>query len=138
MGCPAAPSVPPPPFPRWDGPRREGRRAPASGSVVGTVRVAEHPRASPSAVREGDVVLVDGVRSGRAAGGPAPAGPAAPAVRRAGDSVLLVGAREEPGRAAAPALRLSKFHAPEIVFGPDSVQEAAHAAVRLGAAARSS
>ncbi|HEY9415655.1 MAG TPA: iron-containing alcohol dehydrogenase [Pseudonocardia sp.] len=30
-------------------------------------------------------------------------------------------------------LRLAKFHAPEIVFGPDSLPEAAHAAVRLGA-----
>lgn len=29
--------------------------------------------------------------------------------------------------------RLSKFHAPEIVFGPDSLPEAAHAALRLGA-----
>ncbi|BBG05055.1 MULTISPECIES: iron-containing alcohol dehydrogenase [Pseudonocardia] len=29
--------------------------------------------------------------------------------------------------------RLSKFHAPEIVFGPDSLPESAHAAVRLGA-----
>ena len=33
----------------------------------------------------------------------------------------------------APPLRLSKFHAPEIVFGPGSLPEAAHAAVRLGA-----
>jgi alcohol dehydrogenase class IV len=33
----------------------------------------------------------------------------------------------------APAPRLSKFHAPEIVFGPESLAEAAHAAVRLGA-----
>jgi alcohol dehydrogenase class IV len=30
-------------------------------------------------------------------------------------------------------LRLAKFHAPEIVFGPGSLSEAAHAAVRLGA-----
>lgn len=29
--------------------------------------------------------------------------------------------------------RLSKFHAPEIVFGPDSLPETAHAALRLGA-----
>ncbi len=29
--------------------------------------------------------------------------------------------------------RLLKFHAPEIVFGIDSMVEAAHAAVRLGA-----
>jgi len=29
--------------------------------------------------------------------------------------------------------RLSKFHAPEIVFGRDSLAEAAHAAARLGA-----
>lgn len=38
----------------------------------------------------------------------------------------------ERGRAAA-APRLVKFHAPEIVFGIDSMVEAAHAAVRLGA-----
>jgi alcohol dehydrogenase len=48
--------------------------------------------------------------------------------RRVGDSVLM--ARREPG---SSPLRLSKFHAPEIVFGPDSLAEAAHAAVRLGA-----
>jgi alcohol dehydrogenase len=86
---------------------------------------------SDDAVREGDVVLVEDL--------PRADAPAAPAVRRAGDSVLLVSARsaaEPPDlapAAAAPALRLSKFHAPEIVFGPDSVQEAAHAARRLGA-----
>ncbi|MFP5072698.1 iron-containing alcohol dehydrogenase [Pseudonocardia nantongensis] len=34
----------------------------------------------------------------------------------------------QPGRP-----RLSKFHAPEIVFGQDSLPEAAHAALRLGA-----
>jgi alcohol dehydrogenase class IV len=35
---------------------------------------------------------------------------------------------------SAPELvRLAKFHAPEIVFGPGSLPEAAHAAVRLGA-----
>lgn len=34
--------------------------------------------------------------------------------------------------AAAPPSRLLKFHAPEIVFGIDSMAEAAHAAVRLG------
>lgn len=34
---------------------------------------------------------------------------------------------------AASAPRLLKFHAPEIVFGIDSMVEAAHAAVRLGA-----
>jgi len=64
--------------------------------------------------------------------------------RRAGDSVLL--ARRDPERDPAPARavrgpepdepgpsHLSKFHAPEIVFGPNSLQEAAHAAVRLGA-----
>ncbi|HVL85352.1 MAG TPA: iron-containing alcohol dehydrogenase [Pseudonocardia sp.] len=39
----------------------------------------------------------------------------------------------EPPAASEPPLRLSKFHAPEIVFGPESLQEAAHAAVRLGA-----
>ncbi len=34
--------------------------------------------------------------------------------------------------ATAPPTRLLKFHAPEIVFGIDSMVEAAHAAVRLG------
>jgi alcohol dehydrogenase len=46
--------------------------------------------------------------------------------RRAGETVLL--AEHDP---RSP--RLSKFHAPEIVFGPGSLAEAAHAAVRLGA-----
>ncbi|MDN5931708.1 MAG: iron-containing alcohol dehydrogenase [Pseudonocardia sp.] len=43
-------------------------------------------------------------------------------------------ARRSPDeqRAQEP-LRLSKFHAPEIVFGEGSLPEAAHAAVRLGA-----
>jgi alcohol dehydrogenase class IV len=34
---------------------------------------------------------------------------------------------------AVTASRVLKFHAPEIVFGPDSMVEAAHAALRLGA-----
>ena len=59
-------------------------------------------------------------------------GAAPTAVRRAGESVLLPATREAPRPSAPAPLRLSKFHAPEIVFGPDSVQEAAHAAVRLG------
>src|SRR6478735_10215153 len=37
------------------------------------------------------------------------------------------------GGAGAQPGRLLKFHAPEIVFGIDSMAEAAHAAVRLGA-----
>jgi alcohol dehydrogenase class IV len=37
------------------------------------------------------------------------------------------------GRRAQQPARLLKFHAPEIVFGLDSMVEAAHAAVRLGA-----
>jgi alcohol dehydrogenase class IV len=102
-----------------------------SGSVAATARFADPHRASPNAVREGSVVLVDDLRLGALRGG-APAAPAGPAVRHAGGSVLLLGARDEPGGAPPPP-RLSKFHAPEIVFGPDSVQEAAHAAVRLGA-----
>ena len=36
------------------------------------------------------------------------------------------------GTGALPS-RLLKFHAPEIVFGIDSMVEAAHAAMRLGA-----
>lgn len=56
--------------------------------------------------------------------------------RRAGDSVLLARRspdEQHPDADDAPPLRLSKFHAPEIVFGPNSLAEAAHAAVRLGA-----
>jgi DNA-binding NarL/FixJ family response regulator len=48
--------------------------------------------------------------------------------RRAGDTVLLAEHRHE-----SRAPRLSTFHALEIVFGPHSLAEAAHAAVRLGA-----
>ena len=121
-------TAPPPSASR--GPRTGCCRAVTSGSVAATARFADPHRASPNAVREGSVVLVDDLRLGALHGG-APAAPAGPAVRHAGDSVLLLGARDEPG--GAPPPRLSKFHAPEIVFGPDSVQEAAHAAVRLGA-----
>ena len=39
----------------------------------------------------------------------------------------------ERGGAGAQPGRLLKFHAPENVFGIDSMAEAAHAAVRLGA-----
>ncbi len=49
---------------------------------------------------------------------------------------MLLGRSSEDERHTAhdtPPLRLSKFHAPEIVFGPSSLAEAAHAAVRLGA-----
>ena len=67
-------------------------------------------------------------------------------VTRAGDS-LVVCRRAEPAPAHAPrtapgtghvqaeagAPRLAKFHVPEIVFGPGSLPEAAHAAARLGA-----
>lgn len=54
--------------------------------------------------------------------------------RRAGDTVLLPRSTpEEPPVEPLPPLPLSKFHAPEIVFGPHSLPEAAHAAVRLGA-----
>ncbi len=59
--------------------------------------------------------------------------------RRAGDSVLLACRSIDDAYSdgsvadeAGPA-HLSKFHAPEIVFGPNSLAEAAHAAVRLGA-----
>ena len=104
---------------------RTPRSCPSTwGSVVGSARTTTTPRASSNAVREGNVVLVDDVRH---------ASDPPPDVRLAGDSVLLVGAREPARTPDPPALRLSKFHAPEIVFGPDSVQEAAHAAVRLGA-----
>jgi alcohol dehydrogenase class IV len=70
--------------------------------------------------------------------------------RRAGNSMLLTHrcGQDEPvppqralsvhtggcGGVPDPAhQRLAKFHAPEIVFGPGSLSEAAHAAVRLGA-----
>ena len=76
--------------------------------------------AADDVVLEGNVVLVD-------------------EARKAGDSVLLArrspdGQRTSDGEGSlADSLRLSKFHAPEIVFGPNSLAEAAHAAVRLGA-----
>jgi alcohol dehydrogenase len=53
--------------------------------------------------------------------------------RRVGDSVLLARRSPDESRRSEEPLRLSKFHAPEIVFGADSLPEAAHAAVRLGA-----
>src|SRR4051794_41595395 len=116
-----------PPSPSHDARTRRYRTL-TCGSVSASARLTASRRASPNAVREGNVVLVDDLRLGALRGG-APAAPAAPAVRHAGDSVLLLSAREEPGTAAPP--RLSKFHAPEIVFRPDSVQEAAHPAVPL-------
>ena len=127
MGCPASRTAVGPPPPSSGGPRGGRDRALTSGSVTVSARLTDPRRASPNAVREGDVVLVDDLRLAALRD----AGPAAPEVRRAGDSVVLLGTRDEPR--SAPPLRLSKFHAPEIVFGPDSVQEAAHAAVRLGA-----
>ena len=42
-------------------------------------------------------------------------------------------APESASESAPEFVRLAKFHAPEIVFGPGSLPEAAHAAVRLGA-----
>ena len=71
-------------------------------------------------------------------------------VTRAGDSVIAhrrapesaVGAAVTPSRSPADRAttrprtetpRLAKFHVPEILFGPGSLSEAAHAAVRLGA-----
>src|SRR4051794_17190850 len=132
MGCRvpgAAAGRPPSPS---HGPRTRRYCALTCGSVGASARLTVALRASPNAVREGNVVLVDDLRLGALRGG-APAAPAAPAVRHAGDSVLLLGARGEPGSTPAPPRRLSKFHAPEIVFGPNSVQEPAHAAVRLGA-----
>jgi alcohol dehydrogenase len=118
VGIRSVSSSPGSPRARVGGPRRARFRGVRCGSVRRTVR----PRAtSDDAVREGNVVLVSDMQP-------------SPAVRRAGDSVLLLGARDVPEPPPVTALpRLSKFHAPEIVFGPDSVQEAAHAAVRLGA-----
>ncbi len=45
----------------------------------------------------------------------------------------LIPEYERGGAGAQPGRRLLKFHAPENVFGIDSMAEAAHAAVRLGA-----
>lgn len=45
-------------------------------------------------------------------------------------NVVLMDGEWRTHAAKAP---LAKFHAPEIVFGPDALPEAAHAAVRLGA-----
>jgi alcohol dehydrogenase class IV len=53
------------------------------------------------------------------------------------DDATVSPARRPADRAAArtrsATTRLSKFHVPEILFGPGSLPEAAHAAVRLGA-----
>jgi len=56
----------------------------------------------------------------------------APETRRAGEAVLIADHHSHVDSLPTPP-RLSKFHAPEIVFGPHSLAEAAHAAVRLGA-----
>lgn len=56
---------------------------------------------------------------------------------RAGDSILAPEQerpeQERPEQEHGGGLRLSKFHAPEIVFGSNSLAEAAYAAGRLGA-----
>ncbi|MBI5338911.1 MAG: iron-containing alcohol dehydrogenase [Mycolicibacterium rufum] len=54
------------------------------------------------------------------------------AVARPETGATAVGTRGDARRADCGA-RLLKFHAPEIVFGIDSMAEAAHAALRLGA-----
>jgi alcohol dehydrogenase len=127
VGCTASPSASRPRLRVPTAASRGRSGCSAWGSLERTVRPVTTDRApSDDAVREGNVVLVHDI-------GP-DLGGGLPAVRHAGDSVLLMGARDVPGPdRAAPPPRLSKFHAPEIVFGPDSVQEAAHAAVRLGA-----
>jgi hypothetical protein len=105
--------------------RRDRPVRPTSCTVRRAVRRGHLLRTpSDGAVQEGYVVLVYDFRPASERGRPGGE------VRRAGDSVLLLGARDERTcrTPAAPPLRLSKFHAPEIVFGPDSVQEAAHAA----------
>ncbi|GAA1665426.1 1,3-propanediol dehydrogenase [Mycolicibacterium murale] len=50
------------------------------------------------------------------------------------ETTMLSGSQStmRPGRTGQPG-RVLKFHAPEIVFGVDSMVEAAHAALRLGA-----
>ena len=89
-------------------------------SVNGTVRSHTPSRtSSDDAVREGNVVLIDDARFVAPSADPPAAGP----VRRVGESVLLLGTREAPKAPEPAPLRLSKFHAPEIVFGSDSVQE---------------
>ena len=130
MGCPSSTSGSGVPRDRSGGTRRTRVRARSCGSVSGTVRRAAPRRTlSDDAVREGNVVLVSEIQRDIRLAAPA-------AVRHAGESVLLLGEGETAAASevsAAPSMRLSKFHAPEIVFGPDSVQEAAHAAIRLGA-----
>lgn len=54
------------------------------------------------------------------------------AVTRSDSGAAAVGTCDDRRRAESGA-RLLKFHAPEIVFGIDSMAEAAHAALRLGA-----
>jgi len=106
---------------------------PSSGLVLPIARNLAHTGLGEA--EEGGVAL-DGVPLG--------GGPGTDAFRRAGDTVLVDEFEREPdltvttggGGCGAPPPstnpRISKFHAPEIVFGPDSLREAAHAAVRLG------
>jgi len=74
------------------------------------------------------VVVVDSVTR---------AGGSVIARRRPADEATVSPARRPADRAAArprsATPRLAKFHVPEILFGPGSLPEAAHAAVRLGA-----
>ena len=63
---------------------------------------------------------------------PAAAGSASrTAASTSDDGARSAGAGHVQARPESP--RLAKFHVPEIVFGPGSLAEAAHAAVRLGA-----
>ena len=66
----------------------------------------------------------DAVTSGPVTSGPVTSGPAG--------APTLPGARTAPAPGCGSP-RLAKFHVPEILFGPGSLPEAAHAAVRLGA-----
>jgi 1,3-propanediol dehydrogenase len=42
-------------------------------------------------------------------------------------------ARRDQARGSDPPVRLAKFHAPEIVFGPGALAELGHCVARLGA-----
>lgn len=79
MGCPASGPPPHRRRPRRAGPRGRRDGALTSGSVSRVSWLTDRRRASPNAVREGNVVLVDGLRLAALRD----AGPAAPAVRHA-------------------------------------------------------
>lgn len=90
-----------------------------------------------SATRAGDSILLRATEAPAATSAPpsvAPPSPSVPTGTAPTADPAAPAATPRPCSHGDPApVRLAKFHVPEILFGPGSVSEAAHAAVRLGA-----